>query len=108
MRSIYPEYIEEQLYGCVRILAESTLPLPERLTTAVDSRLSRILNSEEESDLSDSIKDQISNLERQLEKGLPYKETINTMNDSQVREIIIEIIDLFKAVTDYIGANYHC
>ncbi len=94
-------YAWEQLYSSVSSLACDPSPLRERLYNAVSSRTNRIFptTSTDESDaLPPEISERLRNLEQTLTKKGSYRETIDLMEDREVKQTIEEIVSLFNTV----------
>ena len=104
MRPDHVGYAWEQLYGAVSSLACSDWPLRERLLDAVVSRAHKIFPSMTVAkELPDEISERLKVLEASLTKHGSFQESIEKMDDSQVKWAIEEIVSIFSMVAQADG-----
>jgi len=92
------DYIWQQLFGTVSSLATGDLSARDRLQDAVSSRLHRLFHSDETSNVNANISERINRLEEVLTKHGSFKESVEKMEDQEVRDTIEEIVSLFNKV----------
>lgn len=92
------DYIWQQLYGTVSSLATGDFSARDRLLDAVSSRLHRIFLSGKTSDVNTNISERINRLEEILTKHGSFKESIEKMEEQEVKDTIEEIVSLFNKV----------
>ncbi len=92
------DYAWEQLYGATSSLACSTSPLRERLIDAVSSRVHRVFSRGSKDELPPNIAEKLNRFEVKLTKHGSFRETVEKMEDSEVKDAIEEIVSLFNMV----------
>ncbi len=95
-------YVWEQLFGAVLSLSTSELNIKSRIQNAVESRVCRLFFSEKaNASLPPIVREKLLDLEKKLTQSGSFEQSIDKMDDSEVENIIEEIVSAFSDSASY-------